>query len=359
MFRRPAYLDWAIKNFPRARFDLATSGMRPFPLAELGARPDADDPTAWAAAREALARYNGVEPAEALATIGATQAIWLAYASLVDPGDVVAIEEPGYEPLVRAAEATGARVVRFPRRSDLAYALEPAIIDRLPADRLKLVVVSSLHNPSGVRADEATLVDMAARLAARGGYLLVDEVYAPFDDLTLPDGTWGRSARRLAANIVASGSLTKCYGLGAHRFGWLLGPPEVIARGEGAVLATNVMLPLVHAVWMRCALERLPLVADRARARLEGKRALVAAWVAARSDLAWSNPAAGLFGLVTVRGAVDIRPLLEQALDQEGVAVSPGAFFGVPGAFRLAWSSDRDVLEQGLERLGRCLDRLG
>src|SRR5579883_1975447 len=117
MFAPTRYLEWARRFYGKVRFDLATSGMPTVPSDAIGL-PDAatvDDPAGWGRLREAIATYNDVEPDEAIAALGTTHALWLAYASLTRPGDDVLVESPVYEPLVRIAEGVGARVVPFER----------------------------------------------------------------------------------------------------------------------------------------------------------------------------------------------------------------------------------------------------
>jgi len=58
---------------------------------------------------------------------------------------------------------------------------------------------------------------------------------------------------------------------------------------------------------------------------------------------------------VQVPGAGDLTPALETAAREREVLVAPGAFFGVPDGFRISWSAPRDILEQGLDRLGGVL----
>jgi aspartate/methionine/tyrosine aminotransferase len=356
MFGPTRYLDWARRFYGQVRFDLATSGIPAVSAAELGL-PDGtafDDVSGWQRLREAIARYNDVPPAEAIAALGTTHALWLAYASLTSPGDEILTETPGYEPLTRIAEGVGARVVTFERTAAEHFALDPDRIARAMTPRTRVVAVSNLHNPTGVRA-EADALRAAARVAeSHGAFLLVDEVYAPFDALVGDSGVFHGSARHLAPNVVAVSSLTKCYGLGAHRVGWLLGPAEIVARAEHATTASCGMLPLVHAHLALHAFARVATLADRTRALLAGKRMRVARWVEAQG-LTWSSPSEGLFGLVGVPGAGDLTAVIERAAREREVLVAAGTFFGVPGGFRLAWSASDDALEEGLGRLAEAL----
>jgi aspartate/methionine/tyrosine aminotransferase len=350
------YLGWARQFFGKVPYDLASSGAPVVTKSELGAPADLDDLAGIERFAASIARYNDVPRAEAAPALGTSHAIWLAYATHVSPGDDVLVEEPGYEPLVRAAEGVGGHVVRFARSEAEGWALDPDRVARAMTLRTRVVAVSSLHNPTGVRTPDDRLKAVAAVCQARGATLLVDEVYSPLDALTDGSGVFRGSARKLAANVVCAGSLTKCYGLGPHRIGWLLGPADVIARAEDAVTATVGNLPLQHANLGAHALANIETLAARTRALLAGRRARVAAWMATRPDLSWSAPAEGLFGLATSSRAGELLPILESAARDHGVLVAAGTFFGVPNGFRLSWATLGDgALDEALTRLGRVL----
>jgi aspartate/methionine/tyrosine aminotransferase len=356
MFEQTRYLEWASRHYGKVRFDLATSGIPAFPLERLGPPPAAtlDDPTGWERLRGAIAKYNDVPENEAVAALGTTHALWLAYASLTSPGDILLVESPVYEPLLRIAEGVGARVESFSREPSERFRLDPERVARAMTPRTRAVVVTNLHNPSGVRASDDALRETARVAEAHGAYLVVDEVYAPFDELIDGQGVFRASARKLRPNVVAVSSLTKCYGLGAHRIGWLLAPPTIAERAARAVTASCGALPLVHAHTALRAFEDIVRLADRARATLGSKRRRVATWVKTHG-YTWSSPEEGLFGFVVVPGAGDLTPVIEAAAREREVLVAPGSFFGQPAGFRVAWSAEPEVVDEGLERLGGAL----
>jgi len=356
MFAPTRYLNWARRFYGQVRFDLATSGIPTARVADWGMPSGAalDDPSGWERMREAIAAYNDVPSSGAVAALGTAHALWLAYASLAGPGDDILVEDPAYEPLLRAAEGVGARVLRSSRDARDVFALDPERVARALTPQTRVVAITNLHNPTGVRADDGALRATAQLLERRGAFLLVDEVYAAFDDLVDAHGVFRGSARKLAPNVVAVSSLTKCHGLGPHRVGWVLGPPQVVARVEDAVTATSGMLPLAHAHIGVHAFSRILELADRARAFLSGKRERVGAWVASQG-LQWSAPPAGLFAFVTVPGATDLTRHVEAAVREREVLVAPGSFFGVPNGFRIAWSAPSGALEEGLGRLAECV----
>ena len=356
MFAPVRYIAWATKFYGQVPFDLATSGIPYASWSDLGVpEPDLADVSAYRRFREAIAVYNDVPAAEVVPALGTSHAVFLAYAAMLSPGDEVLVEHPGYEPLTRTAEGLGAVVRTYERCTADGFAISPERVAAAITPRTRVIVVTNLHNPTGVRVPDATLRELAAIAEARGAYLLVDEVYAPFDDLP-EDGVFRGSARKLAPNVVAVASLTKCYGLGMFRIGWVLGPPEIAARAETAFVATAGHLPLSHAARGAVALENVGVLARRATAILAGKRDIAARWVATLPDARWSAPTSGLFGLVTLEGAGNLLPRIESWATDHGVLVGAGTFFGIEDGFRLSWASlSKDRFEEALGKLAALI----
>jgi aspartate/methionine/tyrosine aminotransferase len=356
MYRAPRYLEWARRHYGKVPFDLASSGLTPATRADTGEPPRLEEPDAPARLRTAIAAFNGVPETEAIPALGTTHALWLAYASLVEAGDEVLVESPGYEPVWSLAEGAGARVLRFSRRPEDRYAIDiDALLARV-TPKTKIVAITSPHNPSGIRVADEALARLAAGVAARGAYLLVDEVYAPLGRMAPGARVWGRSARRLSERVIAVSSLTKSFGLGDARIGWVLAPTEVIARAESVLLSTCGSLPTQHAAFGAWAFTRLDALAARADELTRGKRETVDTWMARRANLTWSAPAGGLFGFAVSRAPGDLLPAIERGADELGVLVAAGTFFGVPNGFRLSWTIGREKLDEALARLGRVLD---
>jgi aspartate/methionine/tyrosine aminotransferase len=352
MFAPFRYIAWTRKFYGNVPYDLATSGM---PLAKWGdlglPPPDVDDPSAYRRLRAAIAAYNDVPVESVLAAAGTSNALFLAYAAILSPGDEILVETPGYEPLTRAAEGLGATVRTFPRLADEGYRVVPERVAAAMTPRTRAIVVTSLHNPTGIRVDDATVRELAAIADAQGAYVLFDEVYAPFDDLP-EDGVFRRSGRKLAPNVLAIGSLTKCYGLGMYRLGWLLGPPEVVERADTAAIATVGHLPLVHASYGAAAFSAVGRLSTRAKALLGRKREIASRWAESLPDARWSAPREGLFGLVRLPGRGDLQGRIEALARDSGVLVGAGTFFGVPDGFRLSWALvDETALGEALDRL--------
>jgi aspartate/methionine/tyrosine aminotransferase len=356
VFAPVRYIAWATKFYGKVPLDLASSGIPHAAWSELGVpEPGLDDLAVFPALRDAIAVYNDVPAVEVVPALGTSHAVFLAYAAMLSPGDEVLVEFPGYEPLTRAAEGLGAIVRTFERSAADGFHISPERVAAAVTPRTRVIVVTNLHNPTGVRTSDATLVELAKIADARGAYLLVDEVYAPFDDLP-EDGVFRTSARKLAPNVVAVSSVTKCYGLGMHRIGWVLGPPEIVERAESAVVATCGHFPLAHSARGAVAMANLGKLAKRSKAILDGKRGIAAQWAATLTNATWSAPTSGLFGFVQLHDESELLPRIESWATDHGILVGAGTFFGLPNGFRLSWATHpKNRFEEGLEKLSALL----
>ncbi len=353
MIRRTRYLRWAVEHVG-SEYDLASSGIRPFAEGELPPPEGPADVRAYGALVTAIARYNGIPEESVVPTLGASHALFVAMSALLEPGDDALVETPAYEPLVAIPELLGARVVHFERRESARYTLEPERIAEAITRRTRVIVVSNHHNPTGAFTPPELLAEVAALAASRGAVLLVDEVYAPFSTFGVKSGAFG-SAIHVGQNVVCVSSLTKCWGAGPHRVGWVLAEEPIAERCKDHLLTTLGHLPVGHAALGAHLFKHLPLLTERARRGLDARRERVAAWMASRPDLSWSAPEHGLFGLAISRRAGDLLSLIELGQREHDVLVVPGSFFGIPNGFRLAWSLPDDKLEPALARLATVL----
>lgn len=356
MYTETRYLTWANRIFGSVTYNLARGGMRPVPLRELGTPPALDDPRAWDRLRGNIARFNATTAAEVLPALGATHALWLALSTLVQRGDDVLVELPGYESLSRIPEGLGANIIPFERSPEDGFAVRPERIASCLTSRTKVVVMTSPHNPSGVRTTAYELAEVARICDSVGARLLVDEIYAPFGSELGADGVWGQSARHVSPNIITVSGLSKAYGLGSLRVGWIVADEALVRQAEHTIQSNLGDPPIAQACLGAHAFAQLPRIsAARERQFDASMRTVVARWVADRPFLGWCEPQDGPFGFVYVRGGPDLTAVIECGAEQHDVLVAPGSFFGLPNAFRLGWSVDPSQLPAALSRLEQVL----
>ena len=223
------YLAWA-KLHSTARFNLSSSGVLDYPLADLPVRIEdlelgGTGPYGYPPLMERLAAKASVPQESVVYTLGTSMANFVALTALVHPGDEVLVERPTYDPLLTILEHIGARISRFERLPEKGFKLGLGELERKLTPKTRLVALCNLHNPSSALADDNTMRqvgDLAAKVGAR---VLVDEVYLE----TLFDQPW-RSSFHLGSNFIVTSSLTKAYGLSGIRCGWILAQPELVKR---------------------------------------------------------------------------------------------------------------------------------
>jgi len=349
------YMTWA-KHHPSATYDLTGSNLLHCSLDDLpGAREalelSAPNDEGYPPLVEAIARRYGV-PTERVATgAGAAGALFLALGALIRPGDTVLAEWSGYDPMTGAARLLGARVQSFDRSWEDGFRIDPDGIARHLTSSTRLILLTNLHNPSGVYTDPGTLAAVGRVAEAVGARVLVDEVYleSVFDRDTAPAAT-------RSDTFVSVNSLTKSFGLSGLRIGWILADPAVIQRVrrvrdvvDGTGAAPSERLGTL-------AFQHMEGLVARARDILEPQALLLRHFVEGREELDWAAPPGGPVGFPRLVDTEAAGPFVEMARERFGVSVVAGRHFGAPAHFRVAVAGRRSVVEEGLEALGRALD---
>jgi len=350
------YMQWA-RLRAGARFNLATSGLANATLAELSFRHQdlvlsRTSEYGYGPLQKALAAKCGVSEECVVAAQGTSFANHLAIAALIEPGDEVLIEHPTYELLVTTARYLGARVERFERRGDEGFALDPSEVERRITPRTRLIILTNLHNPSSAGTPVEVLRRVGEIARGVGARVLVDEVYLDAMFERAPP-----SAFQLGEEFITTNSLTKVYGLGGLRCGWVLAAPELAKRMW--LLNDLYGVNPAHPAELLCvnALENLAPLAAKARTLLGTNRDLLDSFLDSRDDLEWTRQEFGTVAFPRLR-AGEADALCALLREKYETTVVPGRFFGMPQNFRVGIGGDTETLSGGLERLGKALDEL-
>jgi len=337
------------------KYNLAVSGVTPLDVHHLSPSVDdftmvADNEYGWPPLLDRIARRYGVGSENVVLAHGTSMANHLVYAALLDPGDQVLLERPGYDPLQVVPEYMHCDVRTFERREKDDYRLDVELIESALTPRTALIVVTNLHNPSGVLATRGELEALAQLADTYDLSVLMDEVYLEWVyGLREP-----HSAINVSPRFITTRSLTKVYGMAALRAGWILAEPEFAARlRQFNGLFTNSMAHPTERLAAR-VFDRADALLAAGRARVEAHAKLVASFIEANPRLSWVEPAAGTVGFVRLdTGSVD--EFVAELLAKHDTLVVPGRFFGAPDHFRIGWGMRTDILEEGLRRMERAL----
>ena len=362
-------MEWAKARRP-PRFDLAGSNVLPCSIDELiGARDaiamDGPNENGYAPLVESIAARYGVLPAQVTTAQGASGANFLVCAALLEPGDEVLVERPGYDPLLGAPRLLGARVVRFDRDLGGRFALDPDRVRQAMTPRTRLIIITSPHNPSGVLVHDDALDEVGRIAAGQGAYVLVDEVYldasVASDQVRLkPDATDVSRTLTAASRgdvFLTTSSLTKSYGLSGLRCGWILSSPAVAERLRRARDVIDGTGSIVTERLATLAFSQLDRLIARSAALLAVNGALVRTFLHARPELELVEPRGGTVVFPRLRDVADSSRFAERLLNERETAIVPGRFFEAPAHFRVGFGGATDALGGGLDALGAALDK--
>jgi len=346
-------MHWS-KTQSRARFNLATSGVAPFPLRKLPVKLEeleinGDDSYGYPPLQQAVAAHHGVNPDCVVESAGTSMANHLAMAAIIEPGDEVLIEHPAYGPILDVAQYLQANVKRFRRAEENGWAIDPADVRRCVTPKTRLIVITNLHNPTSALTPESVLREIGDIARSVGAFVLVDEVYLDAVYEETP-----RTAFHLGPEFVVTSSLTKAYGVSGLRCGWILAQPDLgwkMRRLNDLYSATPVHPgELLSVVTFR----HLDLLRERARRIVEADRKLLRDFLAHQTGV---SAVETKWGTTTfprlVRGNTDA--FLERLRSEFDTSAVPGRFFEMPDHFRIGMGANTEMFGEGLNRIGRAL----
>ena len=346
-----AYMEW-VKTSTAAKYNLANSGIKSYPLESLPVNFQALQLTGPGAYGyrplvEAIARKCGVASDCVATALGTSGANHLAMAVLIEPGDEVLVEHPGYPLLWEAASYHGAEIKFFERRAENKFAVDVDELRKLVTPKTKLIVLTNLHNPSCALMDTATL----NAIGALGPRVLVDEVYLDLLCENAPE-----TAFKLGEQFVVTNSLTKVYGLSGVRCGWVLAAPEIVKKIYRLNDLFGVNNPYVTDQISCVALEHLSEIAAWSKNLLAKHRAIATEFLVRTPQLESEPLVAGT--VIFPRVPVPVETLCSLLREKYETVITPGHFFGASERVRIGIGGETAVFMEGLARVGKALEEL-
>lgn len=350
-----AYMNWA-KTSSVAKYNLATSGLGNLKLRELRVSLDDLEITnggyGYQPLVESIAKRYRVATEEVVTAAGTTFANHLAMAALIKPGDEVLFEHPAYEPMLALTYYLGAKVKRFSRRFENGFGISLDELESLITPNTRLIVITNLHNPSGVLVADNEIKKIGELARKVGARVLIDEVY-----METLFGESPRTSFHLGSEFVVTSSLTKAFGLSGLRCGWILAEPALAKRMwllndlfASTPVHSGERLSVV-------AMQQLEEIGARAKQLFDRNRQLLNEFLDTREDLEVVRPQFGTVMFPRVRGGSS-EELCRVLREKYETTVVPGRFFEMPAHFRIGIAGETATLEAGLERLGKALDEI-
>jgi aspartate aminotransferase len=325
--------------------------------------------------REAIAaktlRDSGLEVAasQVIVTNGGKQAVYQAFATLLDPGDEVLVPTPYWTTYPEAIKLAGGVQVDVFAGSDQGYLVSVEQLEAARTPRSKVLLFVSPSNPTGAVYSPEQVAAIGAWAQEHGLWVISDEIY---QNLTY-DGVKGTSiveaTPELADRTILVNGVAKTYAMTGWRLGWMVGPADAIA---GAANLQSHLSSNVSNISQRAALAALTgpqESVEQMRQAFDRRRKLIVEGLNAIPGVVCPVPEGAFYVYPDVTGLLNrewggVTPsssleLADLVLEQAEVAAVPGEAFGPSGYLRFSYALGDDDIVEGVSRLQKLFSSAG
>lgn len=294
-----------------------------------------------------------IAPERIIVTAGASAALLLACAALVDKGAEVLMPDPSYPCNRHFVAAFDGCAKMIPSGPEQRFQLSDAMVQAHWSSATRGVLLASPSNPTGTSIDASELAKIVATVRTRGGFTIVDEIYQGLSYEGAP-----YSALSLGEDVMVINSFSKYFNMTGWRLGWLVVPPTLVSQIEK--LAQNLFIcasSVAQHAGVACFSKEALATYEQRKEEFRRRRDYI---VPALEQLGFRIPVKpdGAFYVYA-----DCSPLTDDAdrltidiLNKAGVVLVPGLDFGPHTAsnyIRLSYATSIDNLREAVVRLQR------
>ncbi|WP_433474726.1 pyridoxal phosphate-dependent aminotransferase [Spirillospora sp. CA-142024] len=328
-------------------------------------------PELRAAIAEKTERDSGykVEASQVLVTNGGKQAVYEAFAALLDPGDEVLVPTPYWTTYPESIKLAGGVPVDVVADETTGYKVSVEQLEAARTGRTKVLLFVSPSNPTGAvyTRDE---VEAVGRWADEHGlWVVTDEIY---EHLVYGDAEFHSMpvvVPELAERTLVLNGVAKTYAMTGWRVGWMVGPADVVKAAQNLQShATSNVANVSQAAALAAVTGDLSAVAEMRKA-FDRRRQTIVKMLNEIPGMVCPEPEGAFYAYPSVKALLGKelrgkRPqtsveLASLILEEAEVALVPGEAFGTPGYFRLSYALGDDDLVEGVSRVGKLLGEAG
>ncbi len=288
-------------------------------------------------------------------TPGASGALQLIFAALINPGDQVLMADPGYPCNRHFVSLFEGEPVAIPVDAATGYQLNADLVCQHWNKHTVAVLLASPSNPTGTLIAPNEMAKIARAVEERGGVLIVDEIYHG-----LVYGEEAVTALSHSQNLFVVNSFSKYYGMTGWRLGWLVAPVSYVMAIDK--LAQNIFLAASTPAQYAALAAFGSVVQQELQSRRDIFRERRDYLLPALRELGFEIPLVprGAFYLYAdcSRFTDNSQTFALGLLEKTGVAITPGLDFGSHHAgrhVRFSYANTLDNLREGVKRLSNYL----
>ncbi|WP_436737289.1 pyridoxal phosphate-dependent aminotransferase [Streptomyces sp. BBFR102] len=306
-----------------------------------------------------------IDPAQILVTNGGKQAIYEAFAALLDPGDEVIVPAPYWTTYPESIRLAGGVPVEVVADETTGYRVSVEQLEAARTERTKVVLFVSPSNPTGAVYDRAQTEAVGRWAAEHGLWVMTDEIY---EHLVYGDAEFTSLPAvvpELRDKCVVVNGVAKTYAMTGWRVGWIIGPKDIVKAATNLQShATSNVSNVAQAAALAAVSGDLSAV-ERMREAFGRRRRTIVRMLGEIDGVVCPEPEGAFYAYPSVKGLLgkEIRGRRPQTsvelaaliLEEVEVAVVPGEAFGTPGYLRLSYALGDDDLVEGVSRMQKLL----
>ncbi len=306
-----------------------------------------------------------VDASQVLVTNGGKQAVYEAFATLLDPGDEVLVVAPYWTTYPEAIKLAGGVQVDVVTDETTGYLASVEQLEAARTERTKVLLFVSPSNPTGAVYSPEQVEEIGRWAAEHGLWVVTDEIY---EHLIYGDATFTSIATavpELRDHVLVLNGVAKTYAMTGWRVGWLIGPKDVVKAATNLQShATSNVSNVAQVAALAAVSGDLSAVA-RMREAFDRRRQTMVRMLNEIPGVVCPEPFGAFYVYPSVKALLgkEIRgrrpqtsaELAELILEEAEVALVPGEAFGTPGYFRLSYALGDDDLVEGVSRLAKLL----
>jgi aspartate aminotransferase len=329
--------------------------------------PAAGLPELRAAIAEKTRRDSGyeVEPAQVLVTNGGKQAIYEAFAAMLDPGDEVIVIAPYWTTYPESVRLAGGVPVFVVTDESTGYMAGVEQLEAARTERTKVLVFVSPSNPTGAVYPRDQVRAVGRWAHEHGLWVLTDEIY---EHLVYGDAEFSSlpvEVPEIADRTVVVNGVAKTYAMTGWRVGWIIGPKDLVKAASNLQShATSNVANVSQAAALAAVSGDLTAVGEM-REAFDRRRRTIVRMLNEIDGVVCPVPEGAFYVYPSVQGVLGRRirgrtpntsaELAEIILEESEVAVVPGEAFGTPGYLRLSYALGDEDLVEGVSRVQKLL----
>ena len=294
---------------------------------------------------------------EILITVGVSEALYLALAAMVNPGDEVLVPEPCFVSYTADVMLTGGVPVVLGTTVEDEFQVRAADIERAITPATKALLIGYPNNPTGAVLTPERLHEIAAVAERHDLFVISDEIY---DRLVYGiEHTHFATLPNMRSRTLVLGGFSKSHAMTGWRLGYAVGPAEIIAPMRKVHQYLIMSAPTTAQIAIAETLLTVDEDVEEMRCEYDRRRRLLVSGLN-EIGLTCFEPRGAFYAFPSVRASgLDDETFCEKLLLEERVAVIPGSAFGASGTgfVRACYATAYEKLEEALERMSRFMQR--